>query len=64
MLKQSRSVEKGMEILPPFDTPVGRVGMTICFDVSPANLIYRTTAKLTCHTATVSRDKPRTEAAE
>ncbi|KAL1634956.1 Carbon-nitrogen hydrolase [Neofusicoccum ribis] len=27
------SVEKGTEIIPPFDTPVGRVGMTICFDL-------------------------------
>ena len=35
VLKESASVEKGMEILPPFDTPVGRVGMAICFDVSP-----------------------------
>jgi predicted amidohydrolase len=29
-----RSVEKGMEILPPFETPIGRVGLSICFDVS------------------------------
>ncbi|MCJ1252516.1 Carbon-nitrogen hydrolase [Lignoscripta atroalba] len=33
VLKESKSVEKGMEILPPFDTPVGRVGLTICFDL-------------------------------
>lgn len=33
MLKESRSVEKGMSILPPFDTAVGRVGLMICFDV-------------------------------
>ncbi|PGH12347.1 hypothetical protein AJ80_06757 [Polytolypa hystricis UAMH7299] len=33
VLKESRSVEKGMEILPPFDTPVGRVGLSICFDL-------------------------------
>ncbi|KAK2773950.1 Carbon-nitrogen hydrolase [Emmonsiellopsis sp. PD_33] len=33
VLKESRSVEKGMEILPPFNTPVGRVGLTICFDL-------------------------------
>ena len=31
---EDRSVEKGMRILPPFSTPVGLVGMTICFDVS------------------------------
>jgi predicted amidohydrolase len=30
----TRSVEKGMEIVPPFDTPLGRVGLAICFDVS------------------------------
>lgn len=34
VLKESNSVEKGGSILPPFETPVGRVGLTICFDVS------------------------------
>ncbi|PKX92564.1 carbon-nitrogen hydrolase family protein [Aspergillus novofumigatus IBT 16806] len=33
VLKESASVEKGMEILPPFDTPLGRVGLSICFDL-------------------------------
>lgn len=33
VLKESASVEKGMEILRPFDTPVGRVGLAICFDL-------------------------------
>ncbi|KAF9895418.1 Carbon-nitrogen hydrolase [Aspergillus nanangensis] len=33
MLKESASVEKGMEILAPFETPVGRVGLSICFDL-------------------------------
>lgn len=33
ILKESDSVEKGMEIVKPFDTPVGNVGMLICFDV-------------------------------
>ncbi|MCJ1296762.1 Carbon-nitrogen hydrolase [Xylographa carneopallida] len=33
ILKESQGVEKGMNILPPFDTPVGRVGLTICFDL-------------------------------
>lgn len=28
-----RNVEPGQKILPPFDTPVGRVGLAICFDV-------------------------------
>lgn len=32
-LKESDGVEKGMNILPPFSTPVGRVGLMICFDV-------------------------------
>ncbi|OJD11728.1 hypothetical protein AJ78_07549 [Emergomyces pasteurianus Ep9510] len=33
VLKESRSVEKGMKILPPFNTPVGSVGLSICFDL-------------------------------
>ncbi|PWY95074.1 carbon-nitrogen hydrolase [Aspergillus sclerotioniger CBS 115572] len=33
VLKESASVEKGMEMLPPFETPVGRVGLSICFDL-------------------------------
>lgn len=33
-LIQNRSVEPGTQILPPFETPVGRVGLAICFDVS------------------------------
>ncbi|KAL3476332.1 carbon-nitrogen hydrolase [Aspergillus californicus] len=33
VLKESLSVEKGMEILAPFDTVVGRVGLAICFDL-------------------------------
>ncbi|MCJ1405384.1 Carbon-nitrogen hydrolase [Xylographa trunciseda] len=33
VLQESQSVEKGMSILAPFDTPVGRVGLTICFDL-------------------------------
>ena len=33
-LKESNSVEAGKEIIPPIDTVVGRVGLTICFDVS------------------------------
>ena len=35
VLKESISVEKGMSILPPFETQIGRVGLTICFDVGP-----------------------------
>ncbi|KAL9608823.1 MAG: hypothetical protein Q9167_006358 [Letrouitia subvulpina] len=33
VLRESNSVEKGERILPPFETGVGRVGMTICFDL-------------------------------
>ncbi|KAL4811220.1 carbon-nitrogen hydrolase [Aspergillus unguis] len=33
VLKESASVEKGNEILPPFDTVLGRVGLSICFDI-------------------------------
>ena len=34
VLKESNSVEKGMEIVKPFETTVGKVGMAICYDVS------------------------------
>lgn len=33
-LKESNSVEAGKKIVPPVDTVVGTVGLTICFDVS------------------------------
>ncbi|KAJ9214347.1 hypothetical protein DTO166G4_3971 [Paecilomyces variotii] len=33
VLKESMSVGKGMEILPPFETSLGRVGLAICFDL-------------------------------
>jgi predicted amidohydrolase len=33
-LKESNSVEAGKEVVPPVETTVGRVGLTICFDVS------------------------------
>ena len=32
-LQESRGVERGDAILPPFGTPVGALGMTICFDL-------------------------------
>ncbi len=32
-LKESESVEKGTSILPPFETAIGKVGLTICFDL-------------------------------
>ncbi|KAK0616452.1 carbon-nitrogen hydrolase [Immersiella caudata] len=33
VLKESNFVEPGNEILPPFETPVGKVGSAICFDL-------------------------------
>ncbi|KAH6617521.1 carbon-nitrogen hydrolase [Chaetomium tenue] len=33
VLRESESVERGMRIEPPFDTTVGKVGSTICFDL-------------------------------
>lgn len=33
ILKESNGVEKGKSILNPFDTPVGKVGLMICFDL-------------------------------
>ena len=33
VLMESRSVEKGTKIVPTFETPVGRVGLAICFDM-------------------------------
>jgi deaminated glutathione amidase len=32
-LKESASVEPGMEFLPPIDTPIGKLGLMICFDL-------------------------------
>lgn len=65
VLKESNSVEKGMSILPPFNTVLGRVGLTICFDVRALHLIQ----VLRCQAAhsslaTVPRDQPGAEAAE
>ncbi len=33
VLKESNSVEAGGDIIPPIDTPVGKSGMMICFDL-------------------------------
>ncbi|KAJ6262341.1 Formamidase [Drechslerella dactyloides] len=33
ILMESRSVEPGKSITPPFDTPLGKLGMLICFDL-------------------------------
>ncbi|KAI5293409.1 Carbon-nitrogen hydrolase, partial [Ascosphaera acerosa] len=34
VLQESRSVEKGTSILPPFASPVGKIGLGICFDTT------------------------------
>lgn len=33
VIKESDGVEGGKEIVPPIDTPVGKIGMMICFDL-------------------------------
>lgn len=33
-MRESKGVEQGGRICPPFQTPVGRLGLMICFDVS------------------------------
>lgn len=33
IMKESDTVEAGSEIIPPFESPVGRIGMMICFDL-------------------------------
>ena len=43
-----RSVEKGNEILPPFDTVLGRVGLSICFDVGSRRLVISSSKKRKC----------------
>ena len=40
VLKESNSVEAGMEIVAPFETVLGRVGLMICFDVSMKDRLY------------------------
>lgn len=32
-MKESNTIEPGNEIIAPFDTPIGKLGMMICFDV-------------------------------
>ncbi|MCJ1419767.1 Carbon-nitrogen hydrolase, partial [Xylographa parallela] len=59
-LKESTSVEQGVRILPPFDTAVGRVGLTICFDLRFPE-ISLALKRQNCHIITVpSAFTPRT----
>ncbi|KAG4306364.1 hypothetical protein PORY_000352 [Pneumocystis oryctolagi] len=32
-MKESKYVEKGKDIIPPFETPIGKVGLAICHDI-------------------------------
>ncbi|ODQ77610.1 hypothetical protein BABINDRAFT_163337 [Babjeviella inositovora NRRL Y-12698] len=41
ILKESNSVERGNEIIPPFDTPAGKLGMGICYDIRFPELALR-----------------------
>ena len=62
ILKESNSVEAGKNIIPPVDTVVGRVGLTICFDVSVSLFQYmKFTAILS---APFSRNQPGTQTSE
>jgi predicted amidohydrolase len=40
LLKESNSVEAGKVIVPPVKTVLGRVGLTICFDVSASVICH------------------------
>ena len=53
-LKESNSVEGGKTIVPPVNTVVGRVGLTICFDVSFRNLSASCYKCLLTATASIS----------
>lgn len=41
ILKESNSVEPGNQVLPPFDTPIGRLGSAICYDIRFPELALR-----------------------
>ncbi|OWB85834.1 hypothetical protein B5S33_g4507 [[Candida] boidinii] len=41
ILKESLSVEPGMEVLPPFDSPIGKIGAGICYDIRFPELSLR-----------------------
>jgi len=40
VLKESNGVEPGKEVVKPFETGVGKLGMLICFDVSACSCNY------------------------
>ncbi|QPG76687.1 hypothetical protein FOA43_004081 [Brettanomyces nanus] len=41
ILKESRAVEPGTEIVPPFNTPAGKLGLGICYDLRFPELALR-----------------------
>ena len=41
ILKESNSVQPGSEVLPPFDTPAGKLGLAICYDLRFPELALR-----------------------
>lgn len=63
VLKESNGVERGMEIQPPFETGVGKVASTICFDVSSTDIspgsLYCLLKMSPRNTASVSRNQSR-----
>lgn len=40
-MKESNSVERGREVVKPFEAGVGKVGMAICFDVCRIRSLFR-----------------------
>lgn len=41
ILKESNSVQPGSQVLPPFDTPAGKLGLAICYDLRFPELALR-----------------------
>lgn len=41
ILKESNSVEPGNAVLPPFDSPIGKIGSAICYDIRFPELALR-----------------------
>jgi predicted amidohydrolase len=60
-LKESNSVEAGKEIVKPVETVVGRVGLTVCFDVSGSLFIETLESNGSAISVEISRNKPSTE---
>ncbi len=63
-LKESNSVEAGKKVVPPVDTVVGRVGLTICFDVSESRPLGTLVVLFNTKAAPLPRKQPCTEASK